>query len=48
MKLEHLTDLELRYESNVTMVRPYGSAADTNYRTNTGVATNPTLTKQMH
>jgi hypothetical protein len=41
MRLEHLFDLELRYEGEYVVVRPYGGLDGVGYASGTGRATGP-------
>ena len=41
MRLEHLFDLDLRYEGEYVVVRPYGGADGIGYAAGTGRATGP-------
>jgi len=41
MRLEHLFDLDLRYEGEYVVVRPYGGQDGTGYAAGTGRATGP-------
>src|SRR5262245_66220651 len=41
MRLEHIFDLDLRYEGEYVVVRPYGGLDGTGYAAGTGRATGP-------
>jgi hypothetical protein len=43
MRLEHIFDLELRYEGEYVVVRPYGGRDGVGYASGTGHATGPRL-----
>jgi len=43
MRLEHLFDLDLRYEGEYVVVRPYGGLDGTGYASGTGRATGPAI-----
>jgi hypothetical protein len=43
VQIEHLFDLDLRYEGEYVVVRPYGGLDGTGYATGTGRATGPRI-----
>jgi hypothetical protein len=47
VRLEHLADLELRYDSDPTVVRPFDGPGGTGYGTGTGIARGPALTGRV-
>lgn len=47
MRLEHLADLELRYDTAMTVVRPFDGPAGLGYGTGSGVALGPFLSGRM-